>query len=64
MARDVITLRLRPLTPERRDETLAILERASRRAAAMRQARGGRPFASSTDDVRAIRDAAEEDEEA
>lgn len=64
MAGDVITLKLRPMTPERQAEALALLERAAHRAVAMRQARGGRQFFSSTADVRAIRDAAEEDEEA
>ena len=64
MAGEVITLKLRPMTPERRAATLALLERAVDRAGAMRKARGGRPFSSSTADVRAIRDAADEDEEA
>lgn len=63
MAGDVITLKLRLMTPERQAAALALLERAADRAAVMRQARGGRPFSSSTADVRAIRDAAEEDEE-
>lgn len=64
MAGDVTTLKFRPMTPERRDAALALLEVAAGRAAAMCQARGGRPFASSTDDVRPIRDAAEERDEA
>jgi hypothetical protein len=64
VAGEVITLKLRPMTPVRRAAALALLERAAARAAAMRKARGVRPFSSSTADVRAIRDAAGEDKEA
>jgi hypothetical protein len=63
MAGNAITLKLRPMSPERRIATLMLLERAAIRAAFMRQARGRQLFSSSTSDVRSIRNAAVKDTE-